>query len=151
MASKKKSGHSGQLPLPFGKGKVRKTPVYRRASVKKAGQLQVLRREAAELRNLLRSNESNIINRNIEIRSDPDIRTGLRTIEQFLEKFNPAHGPGFDISDKQIRKVGGAIRLINVKWSHVLQDARLEISEKRDSARSKTRPELPFGEKRRGN
>ena len=137
---KRETPSRGQIALPFGEGfKVRRMPRYRKATVRKAGELQVLWREATEMRDLLRSG-TRIIEWNSDIDRDPDVERGLHTIDAFLKKFDPDRGPGFNVNSELVERVGGALRLINAKWDHVLEDARVEISEKL----SRGTPRLPL-------
>jgi len=142
MVRRKKSGLKGQLPLPFGKSKrVRRKPVYSSESLARSKELMGLRKKATDLNKLLRSN-ARVISITPELSADPDVRRGRRIISEFLREFNKSQGPGFHVSKARERAVSDAMRLIEVKWGHVLADAREEITASKELKRDKKQPRL---------
>ncbi len=128
----------GQIPLPFKEKPPRKRK-FKPETIKRAAQTQALYRNIREVIQLIESRSRIIISNRFEIERGSERE--LDTLRAFLKKFNPAHGPTFHISAKDIKKAQKALRLLEAKWRHVFEDAKGEL----EKEKRKRTPMLPFG------
>lgn len=120
--SGKKRKFKGEKPL-FEGMKAAKLRKSKKADIQKAGRRQKLRREIREIVKLIDKSES--ISRNYEAKIA--LERDKDTLGGYLEKFNEAHAPYFDISKEHFEDVRKLVDEIKSNWNHVLADARYEL------------------------